>query len=84
LKLAAAEGLISEQDLKMPSILIPQNLYPEPVLQAKYAQRQEFGAWLAKTMKLEPVYGQDKILTHLPMVSGGSYQNSIFGGGFKK
>ncbi|HOV26462.1 MAG TPA: S-layer homology domain-containing protein [Pseudobacteroides sp.] len=62
LKLAAAEGLISEQDLEDAFNTDPTKLIPgTSFYRANYAQRQEFGAWLAKTMKLEPVYGQDKI-----------------------
>jgi len=62
LQLAADEGLISEQDLEDAFNTDPTKLIPgTSFYRANYAQRQEFGDWLAKTMKMEPVYGQDKI-----------------------
>ncbi|KNY27184.1 S-layer homology domain-containing protein [Pseudobacteroides cellulosolvens] len=62
LQLAADEGLISNQDRTDAFNTDPTKLIPgTSFYRANYAQRQEFGDWLAKTMKIEPVYGQDKI-----------------------
>lgn len=62
LQLAADEGLISNQDRTDAFNTDPTKLIPgTSFYRANNAQRQEFGDWLAKTMKIEPAYGQDKI-----------------------
>jgi hypothetical protein len=62
LQLASAEGLISNKDRTDAFNTDQTTLIPgTSFYRSSNAQRQEFGDWLAKAMKIEPVYGQDKI-----------------------
>ncbi|HEY9059082.1 MAG TPA: S-layer homology domain-containing protein [Pseudobacteroides sp.] len=62
LQLASDDGLITNRDRADAfnpdqTALIPGTSF----YRSGNAQRQEFGDWMAKAMKIEPVYGQDKI-----------------------
>ncbi|MDP4180571.1 MAG: S-layer homology domain-containing protein [Bacillota bacterium] len=62
LQLAANEGLITKQALTDALNADQTTLIPgTSFYRSNRAQRQEIGDWMAKTLKLDPVYGQDNI-----------------------
>jgi len=61
LKLAADEGLISEEDFNDALAQNTQEPAAGSFIRNAPASRQEFAFWLAKTLSLEPVYGQQEI-----------------------
>jgi len=64
LKLAADEGLISEEDFNDALTAGTQELSAGSFRRNAPASRQEFAFWLAKTLSLEPVYGQQEIFNN--------------------
>jgi hypothetical protein len=61
LKIAVDEGLISEEDYEEAMDPSGQPLPPESFLRDAPAQRQEMAYWIAKALKLEPMYSQNII-----------------------
>ncbi|MCR4435318.1 MAG: S-layer homology domain-containing protein [Clostridiales bacterium] len=61
LQLAANEGLITSQDLADAFAVDQTTLTAASFHRGAPAQRQELAYWLAKAMKLQPVYSQQKI-----------------------
>ncbi len=65
LQLAANEGLITPQDLNDAFNANQGSLTPgTSFLRSAPAQRQDMAVWLAKTLGLQPVYGQDSIFNN--------------------
>lgn len=62
LQLAANEGLITTQELNDAFNTDQTSLIPgTSFIRSAPAQRQEMAVWIAKALKLEPIYGQDSI-----------------------
>ncbi|HHV98319.1 MAG TPA: S-layer homology domain-containing protein [Clostridiaceae bacterium] len=61
LKLAADDGLISEEDLEDAMNPNQASLGPGAFKRTAPAQRQELAYWFAKTLELEPEYSQERI-----------------------
>jgi hypothetical protein len=61
LQLAAQEGLISPGDLEQALEQEPDEADQERFNRRAPAQRQDMAFWLAKTLNLQPVYGQQEI-----------------------
>ncbi|MCX7711159.1 MAG: S-layer homology domain-containing protein [Clostridia bacterium] len=61
LQLAMTDGLITQKEYNDAMSDDQASLEPDSFHRDAPAQRQEMAFWLAKTLKLEPVYGQQKI-----------------------
>lgn len=61
LQLAAEDGLITPQDLDDALAADKSGFTSESFIRDAPAKRQEFALWMAKALKLEPVYGQQEI-----------------------
>lgn len=64
LQLAAKEGLITKQDLADAFATDPTKLGPTSFRRDAPAQRQDMAYWIAKALKLEPVYTPEKIFNN--------------------
>lgn len=63
LMLAAEDGLISQEDFNGAVFGIQDGTEPPAFNRRALAQRQEMAFWLAKTLNLEPVYGDQELFT---------------------